>query len=61
LSRRRIKAVKLVTVCSNCGEAVEIIMTKKQLKELLKEIKLPVEQASLRAEERIMREMRTTL
>ena len=56
---KRPKAVKLVTTCPNCGEAVEIIITKKQLKAMWRDIKLPIGQANLRAEEIIYQHMRT--
>ena len=59
MSKRRPKAVKLVTTCPNCGEAVEIIITKKQLKALWKDIKLPIGQASVQAEKIIYMDMRT--
>ena len=36
-----IKLVHLVTTCTHCGEAVEIYITKDQLKRLLKELKKP--------------------
>lgn len=46
------KAVSLVCVCPHCHESVELVLTKKDLKELLRDFKLPTYQAQIRSERR---------
>lgn len=56
---RQTKVVKLVTVCPNCGEAVDILVTKKQLKILQRQIKLTSKHMSIKDEEKLYGDMRT--
>lgn len=49
--------VKLTTVCPYCGEQVNIILTKKELKQLLKDMKLSPRAASIAFEQHIFRKL----
>lgn len=55
MSTRRFKptGVTVVTTCPHCGESVEIVITKKELKAMLKGFKLPVREAQLYGEKEI--------
>jgi len=47
------KAIALVGVCPHCGEPIEIVISKKQIKAIYKGFKLPVLQAQIQAEKTI--------
>jgi len=47
------KAIALVGVCPHCGEPIEIVISKKQIKAIYKGFKLPILQAQIQAEKTI--------
>ena len=49
-------AVKLVAICPHCGETVEIILTKKEVKEIYKSFKQPIQYAQKKADEQLLKE-----
>ena len=55
--------VKLVAVCPHCGESVEIVMSKKEVKRMMKEFKMGIKEAQQHAdayhEQRYRKEMKS--
>ena len=52
---RKPNSVALIGTCSQCGTEVQIIVTKQELKAILKGFKLPVKEAQRYSEEKIRR------
>jgi|WetSurMetagenome_2_1015567.scaffolds.fasta_scaffold25907_7 hypothetical protein len=52
------KAVRVISVCTRCGESTEIFLTKKQVKAIFKSFKEPtVERAEACAEKAMLKTM----
>ena len=51
------KAVKMVGNCPHCGEPITTVFTKKEIKQIFKDFKLPPRQATIRSEERILKRL----
>ena len=49
------KAVGIIGNCPRCGEAVEFILTKKEVKMLMKAFKMPKSKAEIYCEKTILR------
>jgi hypothetical protein len=47
------KSVALIGTCPHCGEAVEMIISKAEVKHIFKGFKLPIKQAQLYGEKKI--------
>jgi len=47
--------IKLVGVCPHCGEAVEFVLTKKEVKEIWKGFKLDYREANKRIEAKVLK------
>lgn len=55
MARKRPESVALIGTCSQCGTEVQIIVTKRELKAILKGFKLPIDKAQRYSEERMRR------
>jgi len=51
------RAVKLVGNYPHCGEPIEVVFTKKEIKEIYKGFKLPPLQATILSEEKKLKEL----
>lgn len=47
------KYVKMVGRCPRCGESVDIVLSKKDVKMMLKRMKMPTHQANLEVEKEL--------
>lgn len=56
MSTKPLKVVKIVYNCTQCGESVEIDFTKRDLKQMLKMMNLPLETANKIADFRLMKQ-----
>jgi len=45
--------VTFIATCPNCGTEVQVVVTKKELKAVMKGFKLPLDKAQLYAEKRV--------
>jgi len=50
---KRVRVMKMVGVCPHCGETVTVILTKPELKEMLKGMKMPIHDANLLLEQQV--------
>ncbi len=53
IRRKTPTSIGLVVTCPKCGEPVEIIITKKEIKQIYKAFKYPISKAQLITEKRL--------
>ena len=54
------KMLRLIANCPHCGETVEIEVTKREVKEMLKGFKLSLKEANLRSDDFLRRNWKAT-
>lgn len=52
------RAVKMTGVCPHCGEPIDVVFTKKELKQILKWMKLSLRAADIASEQYILKRMK---